>query len=395
LIQTAVAPVASSVREKLLVGAFMFGHFTHHVTNTLLEPLLPLIRDSFGLSYAQSGFLVSAFSVSQGLSQAPVGAMADRVGSRPVMTIGLILTGAMCFTIGLAGDYVQLLLLLVGLGIIAGPYHAPAAALLAQVFSSERRGGVLGMHTVGGNFSFLATPLLAGGLAAATLTWRTPYLAFAIAPVVAGLALMLVLPPTNQRSSGGSPLQVVRELAGVFRVVGPLLTAAVLFQMLYAAVNAFMALYLVDARGFERPAAAALVATPYLAGMIGSPLGGTISDRLGRKPVIVTSLVCVGPLVLLLSLAPTPLLIPVMILMGLAASLRQPVIEGLLLDRAPVERRATTLGAYYLVAQELGGVAAPVLGILAGLAGIEQAFSVIGAVFAGGSLVVLSLQRRL
>src|SRR5436853_2326834 len=109
-------PAPAETRSPALVGAFMFGHFTHHVTNTLLEPLLPLIRDSFGLSYAQSGFLVSAFSVSQGLSQAPIGALADRVGSRSVVTAGLILTGFVCFTIGLAGDYPQLLLLLVVLG---------------------------------------------------------------------------------------------------------------------------------------------------------------------------------------------------------------------------------------------------------------------------------------
>jgi MFS family permease len=395
LIQTAVAPATSGLREKLLVAAFMFGHCTHHVTNTLLTPLLPLIRTSFGLTYEQSGFLVSAFSVSQGFSQAPIGALADRVGSRPVVTIGLILTGLVCFTIGLAGDYGHLLLLLIALGIIAGTYHAPAAALLAQVFPPERRGGALGMHTVGGNFSFMAMPLVVGGLTAATMTWRTPYLAFAIAPIIAGIGLMLILPATNERSKGGPTLDVLRELAGVFRVVGPLLTAAVLFQMVYAAVSAFLALYLVDARGFEPPAAAMLVAAPFLAGLFGSPLGGMMSDRLGRRPVIVLSLVCTGPLLLLLSVAPDPLLIPVMVLMGLAGSLRQPVIEGLLLDRAPVERRATTLGAYYLVGQELGGFAAPALGAIASAVGIGQAFGVVGALAAAGSLLLLAIQRRL
>src|SRR5438093_6128648 len=109
-------PAPAETRSPALVGAFMFGHFTHHVTNTLLTPLLPLIRDSFGLSYAQSGFLVSAFSVSQGLSQAPIGALADRLGSRSVVTVGLMATGAVCFSIGLAGEYGHLLMLLIALG---------------------------------------------------------------------------------------------------------------------------------------------------------------------------------------------------------------------------------------------------------------------------------------
>jgi MFS transporter, FSR family, fosmidomycin resistance protein len=396
VIEAVAAPVrTTNLRDRLLVVAFMFGHFTHHVTNTLLTPLLPLIRDSFGLSYAQSGFLVSAFSVSQGLSQAPTGVLADRVGSRVVVATGLMLTGAMCFLIGLAGDYGQLLFLLVGLGIIAGSYHAPAAALLAQLFTSDRRGSVLGMHTLGGNFSFLATPLVAGGLTAMTLTWRTPYLAFAIAPVVAGLALVLVLPQTTDRSRGGPSLQLFRELAGVFRVVGGLLSIAIIFQMLYAALTAFLALYLVDARGFDRPTAAVLVGAPYLAGMVGSPVGGWLSDRLGRKPVIVTTLICTGPLLLLLTIVPTLLIIPIMILMGFASSMRMPVIEGLLLDRAPVERRATTLGAYYLVAQELGGLFAPALGGIAQAIGIGQAFTVVGAVAAALSFGLLVIQHRL
>jgi predicted MFS family arabinose efflux permease len=238
-------------------------------------------------------------------------------------------------------------------------------------------------------------PLVAGGLTAATLTWRTPYLAFAIAPFLAGLLLMAVLPASTDRARGGGSLEIFRQLAGVFRVVGPLLSIAIMFQMLMAAIYAFLALYLVDARGFDAPVAAAIVATPFLAGLLGSPLGGALSDRIGRKPVIVWTLVATGPILLLLNLVPTLLLIPVMFLMGLVGSARMPVIEGLLLDRAAPERRATTLGAYYLAAQELGGFAAPALGAIAGAVGIGQAFGAVGAVAALFSLGLLLVQHKL
>jgi hypothetical protein len=72
-----------------------------------------------------------------------------------------------------------------------------------------------------------------------------------------------------------------------------------------------------------------------------------------------------------------------------------PVIEGLLLDRAPAERRATTLGAYYLVAQELGGFAAPILGIVAGLVGMGQAFTTMGVLAAVMSVGVALVQHKL
>src|SRR6266550_577388 len=60
-------------RGRVLLTGFTTAHFSHHISNSLLNPLLPFIRDSFQLSYGQSGWLVSAFAVSLGLSNAPIG----------------------------------------------------------------------------------------------------------------------------------------------------------------------------------------------------------------------------------------------------------------------------------------------------------------------------------
>src|SRR5256886_7231216 len=68
-------------RGQALLGTITAAHFSHHVTNSLLNPLLPLIRDSFALSYAESGFAVSAFSIAAGLANAPGGMLADPLGS--------------------------------------------------------------------------------------------------------------------------------------------------------------------------------------------------------------------------------------------------------------------------------------------------------------------------
>lgn len=392
----APTPTLSGFRSAWLIGAFMFGHFTHHVSNALLAPLQPLIRDDFALNYAHAGLLVSAFTVSQGLSQAPIGLLADRIGSRAVITAGLIITGVLTFLIGLSGSYWQLLALLIALGIVAGSYHAPAASLLAQTFSRDRRGAALGMHIMGGNFSFFVTPLVAGGLAAATLTWRSPYLAFAIAPLLAGLFLVYALPRMQERGGQfGQQAGILTDLRSVLRMIGPLLGLAILFQMLNAAVYAFLSLYLVDARGFSVPMAAVLVSTPFIAGLFGAPVGGYLSDRLGRKPVIITSLVCIGPLLLVLTNGPGELLVPILLLIGFISSARMPVLEGLLLDRAPETRRATTLGAYYLAGQELGGLAAPILGALAGSFGIDQAYGMVAIALTTLSVLVFVLQRKL
>ena len=157
-------------RGQVLLGTITAAHFSHHVTNSLLNPLLPLIRDSFALSYGESGFAVSAFSIAAGIANAPWGMLADRIGPRVVIVGGLFLMGAASIALATAGGYWQLLALLMVLGIVSGSYHGPAAALIARTFSPRVRGTAMGFHITGGHLSFFAAPALAGLLATATGT---------------------------------------------------------------------------------------------------------------------------------------------------------------------------------------------------------------------------------
>jgi len=381
-------------RGQVLLAGMTAAHFSHHVSNSLLNPMLPFIRDSFALSYSESGFLVTAFSLSLGMSNAPIGALADRVGPRPVIVVGLLLTGLVSAALAYAGAYWQLLLLLIAMGLIAGSYHAPAAALLTRAFPASSRGAAMGLHVTGGHLSFFITPMVAAALVSLTGTWRTPYLWLAFAPLVTGAAVWYLAPKRHERPLGTSPLAAFREVWGFLRLVGPIIGASILFQMVYAALLAFVTLYLVDARGVPAPIAAVLFGVPQVAGVLGAPLGGTASDRLGRRAVILIGLGAIGPAFYALTLVPNALLLLPLLAIGLAGTLRQTITEVLVMDTAPPARRATILGGYYLLAQPLGGLAAPLLGSLAGGVGIDAAFTSVTLGFAICSLLVALILRR-
>jgi FSR family fosmidomycin resistance protein-like MFS transporter len=389
-------PSLGNRRGRVLLGSFTLAHFSHHVTNSLLTPLLPLIRDGFALTYAQSGLLVSAYSVSLGLSNAPIGILADRVGSRLVIVVGLILTGLLSLALAAAGAYWQLVALLVLLGVVAGSYHAPAGAVLARVFPAHVRGSAIGLHITGGHLSFFLTPAVAGLLVAATDTWRTSYLWLSVAPLAAALLVWrLSLPPHTRSGGAGRRLGILRSLLDVARIVGPLVVLSVIFQTLYAALLAFMALYFVDVRGVSAPQAALLVGVPQLIGILGSPLGGFLSDRLGRRAVILAGMVLAGPALYALTLVPTAALPAALLALGLSSALRQTVTEVLVMDSAPAERRATVMGSYYMLFQPLGGIAAPLLGLVAGLVGLGAAFANVTLALTVASAAVLLIHRRL
>ncbi len=386
----------SNRRGRTLLASITAAHFSHHVTNSLLTPLLPLIRDAFALSYAETGLLVSAYGISLGGSNMPMGALADRIGSRPVIVVGLIGTGLLSLALATAGAYWQLVLLLVLLGLVAGTYHAPAAALLARAFPQHVRGAALGLHITGGHLSLFITPVAAGLLLASSGTWRTSYLWLAAAPLLTAVLVWRLKVPAQAIHVGGHEhIGVLRSLIDVARSVGPLVLLSIVFQTLYAAILAFMALYLVDARELPPAQAAAFVGAPQVIGVLGSPIGGYLSDRLGRRAVILTGMVLVGPALYALTVVPVALLPLALLGIGLASALRQTVTEVLVMDSAPPQRRAMVMGSYYMLFQQLGGIAAPLLGVLAGLIGIGASFSAITLTLAIGSALVLLVHRKL
>ena len=386
-----------STRGRSVIAGFSLAHFSHHVTNSMLNPLLPLIRDTFALSYTESGFAVSAYSLSLGLANAPMGVLADRFGPRRVLAGGLVLLGIASVALSLAGAYWQLLLLLIGMGIVSGTYHAPSASLLSRSFPERGRGAAMGFHITGGHLSFFAVPLVAGSLAAATGTWRTPYLWFAAAPILSGIVVWLAAPKAHAAPAPRGRMDALRDLATVARKVGPVVGLSIVFQIGYAAFIAFLSVYMVDARGTDILFAAALFSVPNLGGLFGAPFGGWLSDRLGRRRVIGLGLSVLGPLVWLFTITPTALVVAPLIVVGLVSSLRQTVTEVLVAESATVERRATTLGAYYLLSAEVGGIAAPILGALATAIGIAAAFTAIGIFLTALSAiaVVAALTRRI
>jgi FSR family fosmidomycin resistance protein-like MFS transporter len=401
--ETTAVPAGPAVEERslregrgqALLGTLTAAHFSHHVTNSLLNPLLPSIRDAFALSYTQSGLAVSAFALSAGLANAPWGVLADRVGSRTVIVLGLILMGVVSVALATAGEYWQLLAFLMLMGIVSGSYHAPAAALIARTFSPRVRGAVMGMHITGGHFSFFAAPALAGYLVFASGTWRTPYLAFAVAPIVFGALLWFVAPRVQEPTAPGDRFAAFREIANVFREVGPIVSLSVVFQFGLAAVLAFLALYFVDVRGISPAIAAVLFGVPQLVGIVGSPAGGWLSDHLGRRTVILGALTLLGPTIFAITVVPNEALVIVLVAFGLLWAMRSTVTETLVMDSAPPGRRATVLGAFYLVNAEIGGLGAPLFGVLAQGVGLATAFAWIGVAFALLSVVVLVVGRRL
>jgi MFS transporter, FSR family, fosmidomycin resistance protein len=367
-----------------LLPLFMMAHFGHHMVNSLAIPLLPMIRQDFGLDYTQSGLLVAALTIPYGLSQFPAGWLADRMGPRILLTIGISGVAAAGLLAGLSHNYHLMLICLMAMGVTGGGYHPAAPPLISALVEPKNRGRAMGLHMVGGSAPFFLAPLIAVALAAAW-GWRGTFIALAIPTILFGIFFYMILgrrlnARTVENTAGGPTGREETAPPGTVHRIVPFIVLSTFTHAVTYCVIAFIPLFLVDRFGLSKEAAAAFISIFYSAGLWASLLGGTLSDRLGSVPVVVAVSVMTGPAIYLLNFIPSAFGVGCLLfVMGVLNYIRTPVSETYLVGQTTERNRSTVLGIYYFSTYEGGGVLTPVMGLLMDHYGFDVSFAIAGA----------------
>lgn len=338
-----------------LLPLFTLAHFSHHLTMALLSPLLPFIRHDFLLSYTQAGGLVSAYSIAYGISQLPAGLAADRLGSRIILTIGVAGVAFTGLLIGFSPNYIVMAILLVVMGLEGGGYHPSASPLLSTSVKSEYRGRALGIHQIGGTGSFFLAPLIVAGVASA-LGWRGTFMAIAIPTLSFGIIFHLLLGKMNYavmaRGKGAEASVIEPSEPGSLRRLSAFIAIGIASMVLLQSTLQFTPLYAVDVLGASERQGAALLSVAYFGGICGGPLGGYLSDRVGRIPVIIAvGFISVPAIYLLNHVSLGVSLYAILLLMGTTMHAGMPVVESYIISQVSPQRRSTVLGLYYMVSR--------------------------------------------
>lgn len=425
------------------VVLFATAHFTHHLLTALVVPLLPFIRREFALSYTQSGLLVSAFTLAYGLSQLPAGWLADRLGPRLLITVGIVGVAVMGFLVGLSRTAPVLAGLLVGMGLAAGGYHPSASSLIAGAVEAKNRGKALGFHVVGGSTSHFLAPLLAGAIASA-VGWRGTFLWTSLPVLLFGAVLYLLMhrlypgpdrlpalkvPTEASQGTASASAALARRKpvpaaaatqapsdpavnpqAGAQTVADPPMRRVrmlhlVVFLVLTSVINAFVAsviafvpLFMVDFFRLTEERAALALALVFAAGYWGAPAGGYLADRLGSVRVLGLVGLASGPLIALFGYVPLGAGFTALLLVfGTLMFVRMPTSESFLVANTNLRIRSTVLGVYFFAGMEGGALLTPILGYLIDRFGFRTGFALSGAALAAlavACVVLLSSGRN-
>ncbi|MFC2014099.1 MFS transporter [Chloroflexota bacterium] len=361
----------------------MLAHFSHHMVSALAVPLLPFIRDDFALDYTQSGFLISAFTLAYGISQLPGGWLADRIGPRILITTGICGVALAGFLVGLSHTYFMMMVFLVMMGVLGGGYHPSSPPLVSASVEPRHRGRALGLHMMGGSASFFLAPLVAAAIAGAW-GWRSSFIGLAIPTIAFGFLFYVLLGRRADKKAVDHRIADSHDKTSFtpsrLRPVVAFMTLSAFTSAILFSIVAFMPLFMVDHFGVSEKTGAALISIIYSGGLWASLLGGYLSDRLGKVPVMITACFIAGPVVYMLTLAPYGLgTYTLLLIVGMFIYIRMPISEAYIIGHTPERHRSTILGIYYFGGMEGSGVLTPIIGSLIDHFGFYPSFTIIAA----------------
>lgn len=373
--------------------------------------LLPTLMRDLDLDNSQAGSLLSAYFITYGLVQVPIGYVADRFGSRRVMLASLLLFSIGVFLIPFSTSYGTGLAtrLLAGLG--ASAIYVPGLRLVPNWFPQRRIGLIYGLissgSSIGSSVALVLIPWLTG-----IFGWRNGYLfAAASVPLMCGLAWCLLarqpadvglrVEPAVTPPAIGPPVPFLPALRRVLgnRLIWPYGWGTAIYYGGFAGILAWTPTFLIQDIGYSRETAGLITALFPLANILSSPFAGFVADRTGRrKLVFLSGIAATGASAVAFALIAPRVGLPVHLAMMIVFSLSTsatvlPFSIATNLVEPPVFGTAVGLmNAYYFI----GAVFYPVLlGRVVDLTGVRaNAFFAIGILTVIGIVVVARGQER-
>jgi predicted MFS family arabinose efflux permease len=260
----------------------------------VLSPLLPAYAAALDLSKSAAGLLAGAFATGVLVAALPSGLLARRLGLRPTLLLGLVLTATTSVLFGLADTWSLLVLTRFAAGIGSACSWTAAVGWLARAAPPERRGEMIGFA-----ISAAVVGALLGPAVGAAAAWAGTGPAFAtIAAACAVLAVRVAMLPEPQAEPRSVTMVAVLGIRALWVPLGLVFLAPLLFAVLGVLVPLSL-----DARGWNAGWLGALYAGSSGLEAVVHPLLGRWADRRGALAPVSTGLA--GSIAVLAALAGT------------------------------------------------------------------------------------------
>jgi MFS transporter, FSR family, fosmidomycin resistance protein len=391
--------VAKTFKEVWLIS---LGHSLTHWYPATFYLLLPIIGAELGLSFSQIGLIMTCQYLAGAVANIPGGMLVDTVGRKGLlMAVSLFWVGFPYLLMGFSHSYVLLLMCVMMVGIGNSLWHPTAIPTLARRYP-DRKGLVLSLHGMGGNAGDAIAPLVIGTLLA-VFSWRQVVVMNVVPGLLMSLMLLVFLGTLQlgSRKKAGTPGDDTpgQSLAEYGRGVRELLrnrslvllsTSGAFRSMTQNALLTFLPLYLARELGYSVMLIGASMFALQAAGFAAAPVAGHLSDRMGRRSVVMTSMGLTAVVLLFMAFAgKSPLFIAFIAVLGFVLYALRPVLQAWLLESTPKNMGGSSIGILF-GAQSLGSSVAPLIGgVIADRYGLGATFYFLAGTIVCANLLIL------
>ena len=390
------APVDRKQNRAFILGSLSIGHGIAHLYDQGLPVLMPAIATAMGLSNFQVASLLAIRQAGFGVVNLGVGVFVDMLRNQ----WGLILTACMIWSViayvavGAAPNFTLLVMAVALVSIPGALWHLPATAALSRRFP-DRRGFAVSIHGFGSNIGNVLGPLLAGAMLTLFI-YQTVLFLYAIPALFTAVFVWWSLrdlgkeDAPSERQSFIGQFTATKDVLKNPVVLALILSAAVRGVSLNALFH-WTPFYLEQELGFGHFGAGVHFALLTGMGIVSAPVLGVLSDKFGRKQVLVPGLVAAAALSLLVvSAGDTVMLALVLAGLGLFSFSLQQIILAAVLDLIGRGTEAAATGFIFGLNGVIGAASPFIATLIIGhLGGFGSVFYYSGILTAVSALIVM------
>jgi sugar phosphate permease len=393
--ESSTGPETESNRQNLL-GSLIFGHTIIHWYQQLFPVILPGIKDTLDLNDVELGTLSTVREGSSGLLIMPSGFLADSFYKyRPLLlAFALASSGLAYFMVGLAFSYFWILPGIAMIGVASAAWHPASVGSLSARFS-DRRGTALAMHGVGASIGDTISPLIIGALLL-VVSWQT-LMQYHLLPALV-LAFILWRSLGSHYKDAAPRPTVKNYMSGIKdmlsqRSVLAIMIAGVFMSMGRLSILTFLPIYLAEDLGYSTLGLGFYFMLLYLMGMVSQPIMGIVSDKFGRKIVLLPAYATLGLLYFLVPVTDNAFELGLVVgAMGMFFYGTSNIATAAVMDLSSSAIQGSTMSVQS-VFRHIFTLPAPVIaGVLVTWKGTDAAFIYAGVLLLLGAMVIAAIK---
>src|SRR6202165_5453039 len=193
------------------LAAISTAHWVSHFHLFVLPMLFPFLKEQLGVGYIELGFALTVAGVVSGLTQAPIGYLADHIGARKVLLMGLTLGGIALIVLGLHLSYSSLIVSAALLGLANSVYHPADYAILSAHMDEGRMGRAFSIHTFAGFLGGAVAPAIMAAVVATVGGPGALIGARAVGPLAALLLIAVGIPDASAADRKTHGVQALKQ----------------------------------------------------------------------------------------------------------------------------------------------------------------------------------------